>query len=223
MEARTDVSMNTQAGDFGRFAETYAQRVNHVVKKVFTTDYKGEPVEWAVFEAGTVVMVPAADASTFDDLAAVAVRVLKKNGPVYPGGPAGDFDSVRLEKFFGEGCAEWFVFFDVDGSFPQGTALFGVYIGSPQSGSPPDLFIGLHQLDAREKDAQASQVASSSFDLAPVAWSPETHVNFPLKSRRLVRLLLLVQKRSAQTGGQFFSHEVMIKFVLPMLVQFHEQ
>jgi len=201
--------------DSRRGVETYAQRVNHVVRKVFTTNYEGEPVEWAVFAAGTVVMIPATHASTIGELAVLAESILKENGPTCPGTPSGDFSSVQLTRFFGEGCAEWFVFFETNNSCPKGTALFGVYMGSLQS----SLRIGLQQRLAREQDSQACQVVCTSFDLAPILWSPETHASFPLTARALVRLMLLVQQRSAKNDVPFVSHEILVKFVLPMLVQ----
>merc|ERR1712032_676220 len=185
------------------------------VKKVFTTDFKGDPVEWAVFAAGTVVMVPATEAPTADELVALALRVLEANGPVFPGTPSGDFNPVQLTKFFGEGCAEWFVFFEATGGYPRGTSLFGVYIGSLVS----SMEIGLGQRAFREKDSEGCHVVCTSFDLAPKVWSPESHAGFPSASRMLVWLMLLVRQRSANTNAPFVSHEVLVNYVLPMLVQ----
>lgn len=204
---------NTEAGDLSRPAQTYAQRVNHVVQKVFTTNYEGQPMVWAVFAAGTVVMVPATQASTVDELTTLTLSILKENGPVYPGTPSGDFNAVRLERFFGEGCVEWCVKFEVDPKCPKGTALFGFYIGNHQK----PIAVGLEQRNAREKDSRVCQIACTSFDLAPVVWSPETHASFPRSSRALVRLMLLVQNRCANTGTRFVSHEVLVTSMLPML------
>lgn len=198
--------------------ETYAQRVNRVVEKVYTTDYAGPSVVWAVFEAGTVVMVPAAGAATKNELIALALRVLDRNGRVYPGTSSGDFNPVQLAKFFGDGCAEWFVFFAAEGDFPQGTMMFGVYIGN--GGAHEGIRIGVQQRAARENDSQNRQIGCTSFDLQPVIWSSETHASFSQASRDLVWCMLLVQHRlNGSNQSSFVSHEVLLKFVLPMLVQ----
>mmetsp|Transcript_21233 Transcript_21233/g.39322 ORF Transcript_21233/g.39322 Transcript_21233/m.39322 type:complete len:235 (-) Transcript_21233:31-735(-) len=199
--------------EHGQPSETHAQHINFAVKKVFA-DYQGPSLEWAVFPAGTVIMVPASVATTENKLLAVARDVLGRNGPICPGTPSGDFNPMRPTQYLGEACAEWFVFFTMDGDFPEGTALFGVHISSGEHESA--LHIGLQQRAARERDSHDLQVACTSFQLV---WSPETHAKFPRASRELARLMLLVQQRRARSDQAFVSHEVLVKFLLPILVQ----
>lgn len=212
MDSRAELTSEVGVAGASVLNETYAQRVNRVVEKVFTTDYKGEPLDWAVFAAGTVVMVPASKALAVDALIKVAQQVLKDNGPICPGSSSGDFNAVQLTHFFGEGCMEWCVFFEVDGDAPQGTALFGVYMGDPK----PSFAIGLEQRAAREEDSRDCQVKCTSLDL--LVWSTQTHARFPVASRALVKLMLLIERR-ARIGSPFVSHEILVRFLLPMLVQ----
>jgi len=96
--------------------------------------------------------------------------------------------------------------------------MFGVYISTEEAPSS-EVQIGLYQRSARESDSKDCQVVCTSFDLPPVTWSPEAHVTFPSSSRKLVELMLLLQQRCNRTGFSFVSHEVLVKSVLPFLVE----
>lgn len=212
-----DEGLNASDGGSDVSVEIYSQRVNQIVKKVFTTDYQGEPVQWAVFPRGTVVMVPASAATTANELAVLAQGILRESGPVFPGSSSADFNPIQLENFFGEGCAEWFVIFELGQDAPPGSLFFGVHV---EVGTSHALPIGLRQRAARMDDSIDCQVACTSFDLPPkVIWSPDTHSGFSLASRELVMVMLLVQRRCTETCKPFVSHEMLVKLLLPMLVE----
>ncbi len=56
----------------------------------------GDGKSFVVFEGGTVVVI--ADAEGDADLSARAVTIMEQYGSVVAGGPAGDFETVRLTE-----------------------------------------------------------------------------------------------------------------------------
>jgi len=163
-------------------SDSYAERVNLVVRKVYTTDYNGKPVHWAVFPNGTVIMVKDDETLTANILVEKAEAAIADLGPVYTGTPSGDMNPVQLEKFFGEGCNEWYVIFNH--SYSQLHCISGFYgvflddgnVAATKGLEPNELLFGGKDSDtqalpiafrmrsARELDAAVGTVACTSFD-----------------------------------------------------------
>jgi hypothetical protein len=92
---------------------------------------------WVVFRHGTCVVLP--DPGPADDLAAEAVAILRKYGPVQVATPAGDFATVTLDP--GPG-------FVVTGHHPDVLT----FVGEDEVPNPTDLSVGLYGRAKRDQD-----------------------------------------------------------------------
>lgn len=104
----------------------------------------GDGKSWVVFRHGTCVVLPAPRPRA--DLAAAAVRILRRYGPVQAGTPAGDFEVVTLDP--GPG---WVVL----GHHPD--VLNYVDPGEVSDGD--DAFVGLLGRAGRDRDGRELEVA----------------------------------------------------------------
>ena len=97
--------------------------------------------DWVLFENGTYLIFFNAD--TIPDLKETAIAIMKESGPVYPGGPSGDFGVMHFEQ-----AEDWVVSYEHRGMY---TYVHPREIGNPD---PNDFEIGVYGRRKRDKDGK---------------------------------------------------------------------
>ncbi len=101
--------------------------------------------DWVLFENGTYIIFD--DISTIEDVKEKALQLMKEFGPVYAGGPAGDFNVIHLNLTEG-----WLVSGHGYGMYTY------VHPSELDSESPNDLEIGLYGRSKRDSDGQNPEI-----------------------------------------------------------------
>ncbi len=101
--------------------------------------------DWVLFENGTYIIFD--DISTVEDVKEEAVKLMKEFGPVYAGGPAGDFNIIHLNLTEG-----WLVSGHGYGMYTY------VHPSELDSEDPSDLEIGLYGRSKRDSDGQNPEI-----------------------------------------------------------------
>ena len=101
--------------------------------------------DWVLFENGTYIIFD--DISTVEDVKEEAVKLMKEFGPVYAGGPAGDFNIIHLNLTEG-----WLVSGHGYGMYTY------VHPSELDSEDPNDLEIGLYGRSKRDSDGQNPEI-----------------------------------------------------------------
>lgn len=101
--------------------------------------------DWVLFENGTYIIFD--DISIIKDVKEEALQLMKEFGPVYAGGPAGDFNVIHLNLTEG-----WLVSGHGYGMYTY------VHPSELDSESPNDLEIGLYGRSKRDSDGQNPEI-----------------------------------------------------------------
>ncbi|MCP1301591.1 hypothetical protein NK356_20635 [Chryseobacterium sp. S0630] len=101
--------------------------------------------DWVLFENGTYIIFD--DISIIEDVKKEALQLMKEFGPVYAGGPAGDFNVIHLNLTEG-----WLVSGHGYGMYTY------VHPSELDSDSPNDLEIGLYGRSKRDSDGQNPEI-----------------------------------------------------------------
>ncbi|WNI37837.1 hypothetical protein [Chryseobacterium sp. SG20098] len=101
--------------------------------------------DWVLFENGTYIIFD--DISIIGDVKEKALQLMKEFGPVYAGGPAGDFNVIHLNLTEG-----WLVSGHGYGMYTY------VHPSELDSESPNDLEIGLYGRSKRDSDGQNPEI-----------------------------------------------------------------
>ncbi|MDR4950809.1 hypothetical protein REB14_01270 [Chryseobacterium sp. ES2] len=101
--------------------------------------------DWVLFENGTYIIFD--DISIIEDIKKEALQLMKEFGPVYAGGPAGDFNVIHLNLTEG-----WLVSGHGYGMYTY------VHPSELDSDSPNDLEIGLYGRSKRDSDGQNPEI-----------------------------------------------------------------
>ncbi|MEN5307481.1 hypothetical protein ABE425_08205 [Chryseobacterium cucumeris] len=101
--------------------------------------------DWVLFENGTYIIFD--DISIIEDVKEEALQLMKEFGPVYAGGPAGDFNVIHLNLTEG-----WLVSGHGYGMYTY------VHPSELDSESPNDLEIGLYGRSKRDSDGQNPEI-----------------------------------------------------------------
>ncbi|MDR3022934.1 hypothetical protein [Chryseobacterium sp.] len=101
--------------------------------------------DWVLFENGTYIIFD--DISTVKDVKEEAIKLMKEFGPVYAGGPAGDFNIIHLNLTEG-----WLVSGHGYGMYTY------VHPSELDNDSPNDLEIGLYGRSKRDSDGQNPEI-----------------------------------------------------------------
>jgi len=101
--------------------------------------------DWVLFENSTYIIFD--DISTVQDVKEEAIKLMKEFGPVYSGGPAGDFNIIHLNLTEG-----WLVSGHGYGMYTY------VHPSELDSESPNDLEIGLYGRSKRDSDGQNPEI-----------------------------------------------------------------
>lgn len=114
--------------------------LNHV-KLAINPKYQ----DWVLFENGTYIIFDNAD--TIADLELESIRQMKEYGPVFAGGPAGDFSVTHLNQTEG-----WIV-------SGHGYGMY-TYVNPNELtlDSPSDLDIGIYGRSKRDKDGKTFKI-----------------------------------------------------------------
>lgn len=101
--------------------------------------------DWVLFKNGTYIVFDKAD--TITNIQHEAIKQMKEYGPVFAGGPAGDFDVIHLNKTEG-----WIV-------SGHGYGMY-TYVNPSEleSKNPPDIEIGLYGRSKRDKDGKNPEI-----------------------------------------------------------------
>lgn len=101
--------------------------------------------DWVLFENGTYIIFD--DISIIENVKEKALQLRKEFGPVYAGGPAGDFNVIHLNLTEG-----WLVSGHGYGMYTY------VHPSELDSESPNDLEIGLYGRSKRDSDGQNPEI-----------------------------------------------------------------
>ncbi|RKE81883.1 hypothetical protein [Chryseobacterium sp. AG363] len=101
--------------------------------------------DWVLFENGTYIIFD--DISIIKNVKEKALQLMKEFGPVYAGGPAGDFNVIHLNLTEG-----WLVSGHGYGMYTY------VHPSELDSESPNDLEIGLYGRSKRDSDGQNPEI-----------------------------------------------------------------
>ncbi|MDH5032981.1 MULTISPECIES: hypothetical protein [Chryseobacterium] len=101
--------------------------------------------DWVLFENGTYIIFD--DISIIENVKEKALQLMKEFGPVYAGGPAGDFNVIHLNLTEG-----WLVSGHGYGMYTY------VHPSELDSESPNDLEIGLYGRSKRDSDGQNPEI-----------------------------------------------------------------
>ncbi|MFS4472619.1 hypothetical protein [Chryseobacterium sp. T20] len=101
--------------------------------------------DWVLFENGTYIIFD--DISIIEDVKKEALQLMKEFGPVYAGGPAGDFNVIHLNLTEG-----WLVSGHGYGMYTY------VHPSELDNESPNDLEIGLYGRSKRDSDGQNPEI-----------------------------------------------------------------
>lgn len=101
--------------------------------------------DWVLFENGTYIIFD--DISIIKNVKEKALQLMKEFGPVYAGGPAGDFNVIHLNLTEG-----WLVSGHGYGMYTY------VHPSELDSESPNDLEIGLYGRSKRDSDGQNPKI-----------------------------------------------------------------
>lgn len=105
--------------------------------------------DWVLFENGTYVIFDKAD--TIQNIAQEAMKMMKEYGPVYGGGPAGDFSVTYLNQTEG-----WVVSGHGYGMYTY------VHPSELENPSPREVDIGLYGRSKRDLDGQNPKIVHIS-------------------------------------------------------------
>jgi hypothetical protein len=100
---------------------------------------------WVLFKNGTYIIFDEADATT--PLRAAAVAAMQEFGPVFAGGPAGDFEVFQLDESVG-----WVVAGHGYGMYTY------VHPSEVSSADAEDLEVGLFGREKRDQDGKELEV-----------------------------------------------------------------
>jgi hypothetical protein len=108
-------------------------------------ELEGKYAEWVLFENGTYIVYSNTD--TIADVESHAINIMQEYGPVFAGGPPGDFNVAVCEKVPG-----W----AVSGHYPD--MFTYVHPNEMKSSSKEDMYIGLYGRSKRNEDGNLAKV-----------------------------------------------------------------